>query len=196
LNEAIATEGDPMNTTTTAAAALQARVTTATIRTWARNGVIAAVKLAGRWVIDAASLARRIAIGALKTRKAPAVTEQPAPEPKLPWDDTHPDRALLNQAVAVGVPLADIIRVAGARSLGYGDPLRRREEGVIRQMVYERRVHLATPRQVQFILDLLAGRRRDGDTSGFYNGPTDRAGVERLTRAEASTYIDSLKGEY
>jgi hypothetical protein len=59
--------------TTTAAAALQARVTAATIRTWCRNGVVTATKRAGRWFIDAASLARRIAIAALKTRKAPAV---------------------------------------------------------------------------------------------------------------------------
>ncbi|CAL9368986.1 hypothetical protein [Streptomyces sp. enrichment culture] len=50
-----------MNTTT---AATQAGVTVATIRTWCRNGVVAAVKAAGRWAIDAASLARRIEIGA------------------------------------------------------------------------------------------------------------------------------------
>lgn len=50
-----------MNTTT---AATQAKVTVATIRTWCRKGVIAATKAAGRWVIDAASLARRIEIGA------------------------------------------------------------------------------------------------------------------------------------
>ncbi|MFD8577175.1 helix-turn-helix domain-containing protein [Streptomyces virginiae] len=56
-----------MNTTTAAA---EAKVTVATIRTWARRGVIAAVKTAGRWVIDATSLARRIAIGA--RRKATA----------------------------------------------------------------------------------------------------------------------------
>lgn len=60
-----------MNTT---AAAGQAGVTIPTIRTWARTGVVAAVKLAGRWVIDAASLAHRIAIGTLKIRKATAVT--------------------------------------------------------------------------------------------------------------------------
>lgn len=55
-----------MNTTT---AATEAHVTVATIRTWARRGVIAATKTAGKWVIDATSLARRIAIGASKTRK-------------------------------------------------------------------------------------------------------------------------------
>jgi hypothetical protein len=52
-----------MNTT---AAADTAKVTVATIRDWARRGVIAATKTAGRWVIDSASLARRIAIGAMK----------------------------------------------------------------------------------------------------------------------------------
>ncbi len=50
----------------TAAAAIQANVTAATIRTWCRHGAVAAIKQAGRWVIDAASLAARIAIGAMK----------------------------------------------------------------------------------------------------------------------------------
>ncbi|MFB7222420.1 hypothetical protein [Streptomyces sp. NPDC056227] len=58
-----------MNTTT--AAATKANVTVATIRGWARNGVITATKVAGRWVIDTASLAHRIAIGARRlARKA------------------------------------------------------------------------------------------------------------------------------
>ncbi|MET9150025.1 helix-turn-helix domain-containing protein [Streptomyces griseoflavus] len=56
-----------MNTT---AAATQANVTVATIRTWCRRGVIAAAKTAGKWVIDTASLAARIAIGAMRARKA------------------------------------------------------------------------------------------------------------------------------
>ncbi|NNJ04134.1 helix-turn-helix domain-containing protein [Streptomyces sp. PKU-MA01144] len=58
-----------MNTTT---AATQAHVTVATIRTWCRRGVIAAAKVAGKWVIDTASLAHRIAIGTMKTPKKPA----------------------------------------------------------------------------------------------------------------------------
>lgn len=53
-----------MNTT---AAATEAHVTVATIRTWCRRGVLAAVKTAGRWIIDTASLARRIAIGQWRT---------------------------------------------------------------------------------------------------------------------------------
>lgn len=52
-----------MDTTT---AARQAGVTTATIRTWCRKGAVAAVKAAGRWVIDAASLAYRISLTATK----------------------------------------------------------------------------------------------------------------------------------
>ena len=52
-----------MNTTEAAATA---KVAVATIRTWCRRRVIAATKRAGKWVIDTASLAHRIAIGALK----------------------------------------------------------------------------------------------------------------------------------
>ncbi|MFF2852634.1 hypothetical protein ACFVT5_41035 [Streptomyces sp. NPDC058001] len=55
-----------MNTTT---AALKARVTVATIRTWCRIGAVAAVKAADRWVIDSVSLARRITIGARRMAK-------------------------------------------------------------------------------------------------------------------------------
>lgn len=51
---------------TTAVAATQANVTVATIRTWCRHGVVAAIKQAGRWIIDTASLAARIAISAWK----------------------------------------------------------------------------------------------------------------------------------
>lgn len=58
-----------MNTT---AAATTAGVTIPTVRSWARNGVITAVKEAGRWVIDETSLRYRIALAALKTRKAVA----------------------------------------------------------------------------------------------------------------------------
>jgi hypothetical protein len=57
----------------TTAAATQAGVTAATIRTWCRRNAIAATKTAGRWIIDAASLAHRIALAAHRTRKAPAM---------------------------------------------------------------------------------------------------------------------------
>ena len=59
-----------MNTT---AAATEANVTVATIRTWCRRGVVTAIKQAGRWIIDTASLAHRIAIGAMRTRKQPSM---------------------------------------------------------------------------------------------------------------------------
>ncbi|NGO69302.1 hypothetical protein [Streptomyces boncukensis] len=55
-----------MNTTTAAA---QADVTVATIRRWCRYGAVTATKHAGRWAIDAASLAHRIALSKLRTRK-------------------------------------------------------------------------------------------------------------------------------
>lgn len=60
-----------MNTST---AAIQAGVTTNTIRTWCRIGAVAAIKQAGRWIIDTASLAHRIAIGAMRARKQTPVT--------------------------------------------------------------------------------------------------------------------------
>lgn len=50
--------------------------------------------------------------------------------------------------------------------------------------------------QVNYILDLLDRRRRSGEGGGFYGGPTDRQGISGLTYAEASTYIDSLTGDY
>lgn len=52
----------------TATAATHAGVTAATIRTWCRIGAVAAIKAAGRWVIEAASLARRIALGTRKPK--------------------------------------------------------------------------------------------------------------------------------
>ncbi|MFE4915862.1 helix-turn-helix domain-containing protein [Streptomyces sp. NPDC056652] len=65
-----------MTTITATAAATQAGVTVATIRTWCRRNVLAAAKIAGRWVIDTTSLAARIAIGAMKrpARKLTAMT--------------------------------------------------------------------------------------------------------------------------
>lgn len=57
----------------TATAAIQANVTTDTIRTWCRRGVIAAAKQAGRWIIDTTSLATRIAIGKMKRPARPIV---------------------------------------------------------------------------------------------------------------------------
>lgn len=312
----------------TAAAALQANVTIATIRSWARRGVIAATKTAGRWIIDAASLTHRITIGNRRTRKQATVTLNLAatytydtpgfPEPSetvttrvgtreqngmtltsvrglaplligrieaiadegdrlhtlmelsmsrivisdaergdldsmvatrdggristtytgtrdlpvdvvldlgerirdqlaadraaeeaaqaaraarwdhLPWDIDHPDRELLDQAVDAGVPVEELVRIVGDHYLRYGYELRRKEELTIRGLIRERHddAGLATDRQVDFILSLLSERRRTGEGGGFQTGPTDRAGIEKLTRGQASTYIDSLKGTY
>jgi hypothetical protein len=76
-----------MNTT---AAALQAHVTTATIRAWARRGVIAATKTAGRWIINAASLTHRIAIAAMRTRKATVSIDLNATYTYTPVGETEP----------------------------------------------------------------------------------------------------------
>lgn len=54
----------------------------------------------------------------------------------------------------------------------------------------------AQPRQVDYIMDLLARRRRSGEGGGFMVGPTDRAGVARMSEADASAYISSLTGDY
>lgn len=59
----------------TAVAAQIAKVATATIRTWARYGAVAAVKISGRWDIDPDSLAHRVALAA-KTRAPKPVTAE------------------------------------------------------------------------------------------------------------------------
>lgn len=56
--------------TTTTQAATTAGVTPTTVRTWCRMGAVKAVKAAGRWIIDATSLAYRISLGIRRTRKA------------------------------------------------------------------------------------------------------------------------------
>lgn len=116
----------------------------------------------------------------------------------LPWDIDHPDRELLDQAIEAGVPVEDLVRIVGDHYLRYGHALRRKEELTIRRLLRERHddLGLATDRQVDFILSLLSERRRSGESGGFQTGPTDRAGIEKLTRDHASTYINSLKGTY
>lgn len=54
----------------------------------------------------------------------------------------------------------------------------------------------ASERQINYILRLLADRRRSGEAGGFFYGPTTRSGIAQLSRNEASTYIDSLTGSY
>lgn len=84
-----------MNTTTAAATA---NVTAATIRDWARRGVIAATKVAGRWVIDTASLVRRIAIGTMKrpARNVTLSTETMVAIGGNRWQRNGMDRVYIN----------------------------------------------------------------------------------------------------
>jgi hypothetical protein len=272
-----------MNTT---AAATQANVTVATIRTWCRKGVVAATKVAGRWVIDSASLARRIEIGARMSSPAAryTVTEGANQYGTTTYTVTRtdgtpagygPDKdsritdfvflkkeqaetgaALLNalpagyyvrkhevryqrssinsnrwewrlaggddndpQDVRGSRPLdADkaeaveyLVRCATEHAAGTADRITKKAEqdaiaaaeATVRearekQLAEARRTKgpLATPRQVDFILQLLDRREYNGEGGGFFYGPTDRAGIEMLSKAEASTYITSLKGDY
>lgn len=284
-----------MNTT---AAAIQANVAIPAVRTWCRTGAVAAVKLAGRWVIDAASLARRITIGKLKEHR---MTEQPKyrieegkairyGEERPTWtivrtDGTPPGHgegkdnrisdpvffaresaefyAEFYERTPVGYRISRETRrgrswgggttywlLAGCTS---GDPQSLRTtletdwapkgnwpedtrhvdvlikwanehaagaagriakkaeadaieaaEAAVREarqaqlaQARAKKGPLATERQVDFILQLLAERELSGEGGGFVVGyPTDRAGIEELSKGQASIYITSLKGDY
>lgn len=282
-----------MNTTTAAATA---GVTVPTIRTWCRLGAVAAVKTAGRWVIDAASLTHRIAIGQRKARMTeqttyrveegttvhygktrttftivrtdgtptgygPGKDSRPGTDPfftresaefyaefyeKTPvgyrirlehprsgsmdrtpyWlltgsaaDDPSDLRSVLkadwNQEGTnwpEGTRLVDVlIQWANQHAEGVAERIAKKAEkdaieaaeSAVREAreaqlaeVRQAKGELATPRQVEYILQLLAARERSGEGGGFFSGPTDRAGVETLSKGEASTYITSLKGDY
>jgi len=282
-----------MNTT---AAALQAGVTTNTIRTWCRRGIIAAVKHAGRWIIDTASLAHRITIGKLKEHhvadqkyKIVQGTQTVYGNERTVWtivrtDGTPAGYGLgkddrITDATYYSRERAEIFhkfyentpagfrlercayRASSMRSGTYywlvtgrteddpstlrhtwdeGAPVRgnwpegttwldvlisitnrhaqeadkriqeKAEQDIVQaaedtvreareqQLAQARREkgELATPRQVDYILRLLAARERSGEGGGFFTGPTDRAGIELLSKSEASTYITSLKGDY
>jgi len=84
-----------MNTT---AAAAQASVTVATVRAWCRIGAVAAIKHAGRWVIDSVSLAARIEIGRMKRPARPVVfsTEAMIAIGGNRWTKAGHDRVYLN----------------------------------------------------------------------------------------------------
>lgn len=262
-----------MNTTT---AAQTANVTISTIRTWARNGVIAATKVAGRWIIDAASLARRITIGTWRA----TVTEQPKYRIESARTTRYNKEITVYRVVFTGegaewrtrnaefddqataelhreffentAPCYRIERVVQGRRPQWlltgspaGDPAPLRKfmeinpgdqqaatlivwanehaagtaqriqaqaekdaianaEAAVREARAEQlntiratKGELATPRQVDFIVQLLAERARSGGGGGFIvGGPTTPAAIEELTKAEASRYITSLKGDY
>jgi hypothetical protein len=87
-----------MTAITTTNAATQAGVTVDTIRTWCRTGAIAAVKQAGRWIIDAASLAYRIKLPALlrKTRPVTLTIENLLAIGGKRWQKNGKDRIYIN----------------------------------------------------------------------------------------------------
>lgn len=88
-----------MTAITTTNAATQAGVTVATIRTWCRTGAIAAIKKAGRWTIDEASLAYRIKLPTLlrKTPKAITLTaEKIVALGGRRWQKNGKDRVYIN----------------------------------------------------------------------------------------------------
>lgn len=58
----------------------------------------------------------------------------------------------------------------------------------------EARGPLATERQVDYIMSLLS-QHGGHNTTWFSAGPTTLAGVQRMSRRDASTYISALKGE-
>ncbi|MEU9470460.1 hypothetical protein AB0D78_28350 [Streptomyces avermitilis] len=197
-----------MNTT---AAAIQANVTVATVRTWCRIGAVAAVKQVGRWVIDTASLAHRIAIGAMRRPTHHQEADVTEPTEQYPWDSDHDEAANFLRLVQGGVTPEQIEAALGSDARGMGRY--RRLNGRSRRWIDARLAAievatekaaenarsaqgLATENQIGYILDLLARRRRTGEGGGFFSGPTDRAGIASLSRSEASSYIDSLKGDY
>ncbi|MGV2914669.1 hypothetical protein [Streptomyces alfalfae] len=111
-----------MNTTL---AASQAHVTVATIRTWCRIGAVAAVKQAGRWIIDTSSLAARIAIGKMKRPARPVVL---TPENLIAiggrrWQKNGMDRIYINDwadFAGLDVDYYKSGNVCGATFLGHG----------------------------------------------------------------------------
>lgn len=131
-----------MNTT---AAATQANVTIGTIRTWCRKGVVAAVKAAGRWVVDAASLARRIEIGARR------MTD--------PVDTLHEDTLrLIRRARAArphhGPALAGRYLLP---SMGYVSYPIEQEQGLVETLTVNSRVHyVLTDKAIRIRAELAA----------------------------------------
>lgn len=55
---------------------------------------------------------------------------------------------------------------------------------------------LATPRQVGYIVSLLRERAKSGEGGGFMVGPTETAEIRKMSKRDASAYINSLRGDY
>ena len=101
----------------TSEAATQANVTTATIRTWARFGAITAVKTAGRWNIDEASLARRIALTAQPVAPKPLTAAAIIALGGNRWQRNGMDRVYLNnwtEFVGISVSHYNTGNISGA----------------------------------------------------------------------------------
>lgn len=79
----------------TATAAQTAGVTTTTIRAWCRRNVIAATKTAGRWIIDAASLAYRVTLGR-KEQRVEITTDTMMAIGGSRWQKAGKDRIYVN----------------------------------------------------------------------------------------------------
>lgn len=247
----------------TATAATQAGVTTSTICRWCRYGAVQAVKVAGRWVIETASLLRRIAIGRGSVRYQIVATTHrlhghdrvrykvsKIGDPKS-YDLAYSnlDHAQTHLALVEGMPdgyrptrgtysansvragqaywkvegpdgykqtsdvndqgshVDALIRSAVAHAAKASERAAKRAVEEAEAAVREARVEqlaelertkgeLASPRQVEYIMRLLAYREISGEGGGFFLGPTSRAGVEGLSKREATLYITSLKGDY
>jgi hypothetical protein len=88
----------------TATAAQTAGVTVATIRAWCRRNVIAAVKTAGRWIIDTASLAYRVTLGGRKEKRVEITTETVVAIGGSRWQRGDKDRVYINDwALFIGL---------------------------------------------------------------------------------------------
>ncbi|MFL1430224.1 MULTISPECIES: hypothetical protein [unclassified Nocardiopsis] len=104
-----------MDTTT---AAQQARVTVATVRAWCRTGAVKATKTSGRWTIDTASLARRIALGIRRTRKATVEIRDNDARVIATWARTGSCHLAMRHELAHGGP--DITGGRGTRLIAAG----------------------------------------------------------------------------
>ena len=70
------------------------------------------------------------------------------------------------------------------------------EKAAARRVAAGQPAELATERQVDFIMKLLAWCGVSGEADGFMSGPTTREAVAKLSKAQASAYITSMKGGY
>lgn len=132
-----------MITYTAREAARVVDVPLSTLYGWLRAGAIkGATKEARRWVIPAAGLLRRKAwnFTVHLARKARANTT-PATRtiPGTGWDTSHPEIALLNQALRAGVTPQALADTLGARSLASGRAFSRRDTGRVLNLIGDAR---------------------------------------------------------